>query len=64
MKNLTVKQIREMFWNQHPQFKSEYRKTYSQNDYKTDIRVSFTEFTWYLYQNKQITEKQLNNVTL
>ncbi len=64
MKNLTKKQIREMFWNEHPQFKNDYRKTYKQNDYTTDIRVSFTDFTWNLYQNGIITEKQLNDTTL
>lgn len=64
MKNLTKKQIREMFWYEHPQFKNDFRKTYKQNDYKTDIRVSFTDFTWNLYKNGIITEKQLNNTTL
>ena len=64
MKNLTKKQIREMFWNEHSQFKNDFRKTYNQNDYPTDIRVSFTDFTWHLYQNGLITEKQLNNTTL
>jgi len=64
MKNLTKKQIREMFWNEHPQFKNDFRKTYKQNDYTTDIRVSFTDFTWNLYQNGKITQKQLDNTSL
>jgi hypothetical protein len=64
MKNLTKKQIREKFWYDHPQFKNDFRKTYKQNDYTTDIRVSFTDFTWNLYQNGIITEKQLNDTTL
>lgn len=64
MKKLTVKQIRDMFWDSHPQFKSEYRKTYKQNDYKTDIRCAFNDFTDYLHKNNQITDKQVNNTTL
>jgi hypothetical protein len=64
MKKLTFKQIRLLFWESHPQFKKDYRVKKSQNDYKTDIRVSFTDFMYHLYQNEQITEKQYSKITI
>lgn len=63
-KKLTFAQIRNMFWNDHPQFKSEFRTRKTQNDYYTDIRVSFTDYIYMLYENGIITEKQYNNITL
>ena len=63
-KKLTFAQIRRMFWNDHPQFKSEFRTRKTQNDYYTDIRVCFTDYIYMLYKNEIITEKQYNNITL
>ena len=60
----TFKEIRASFWDAHPQFKTEYRKTYTQNQYRTDIRCAFVEWTDHLCRIGEITEKQCNKVTL
>jgi hypothetical protein len=36
--------LRKAFWKQHPHFSSEYRSTYKQNDYRTDIRIQWCDF--------------------
>ena len=58
----TQKQIRDMFWQNNPQFKRK-GKT-KQNDYPADIRVSFCDFVDYLRRDGQITEKMADKVTL
>jgi hypothetical protein len=63
-KKLTFPQIRKMFWNDNPQFKNEYRKTYKQNQYNTDIRCTFVDFLDYLYKDGHITKNQANKCTL
>ena len=60
----TFKEVRASFWNAHPQFKSEYRKTYTQNQYRVDIRCAWVEWLDHLLKSNQITEKQCNRVTL
>ncbi len=60
----TVSQVRNAFWEAHPQFKSQYRKTYRQNQYNTDIRCAFVDFVDYLQKDNQITEKLAYRVTL
>lgn len=60
----TVSQVRKAFWNNHPQFKSQYRKTYKQNDYCCDIRCAFVDFVDYLQKDNQISENLANRVTL
>ena len=60
----TQKQVRNAFWNAHPQFTSERRSRKTQNDYYTDIRVSFTDFVDYLCKDGQISEALAHKVTL
>jgi len=60
----TQSQVRKLFWESFPQFKSEFRTRKRQNDYSTDVRCAFVDFTDYLCKNGQITEKQANNYTL
>jgi len=60
----TIKEVRDLFWAQHPEFQSEYRKTYRQNDYRTDVRVAFTDFVDSLHREGMITEKLADRVTL
>jgi hypothetical protein len=60
----TITQIRQSFWEVHPEFKSEYRKTWRQNQYKTDIRCAFVDFVDYLKRNNSITEKLGSRATL
>ena len=60
----TVSQVRKAFWDNHPQFKSQYRKTYRQNQYHTDIRCAFVDFVDYLQIDGIISENLADRVTL
>lgn len=60
----TVSQVRTTFWEAHPQFKNQYRKTYKQNQYHCDIRCAFVDFVDYLQKDGIITENLANRVTL
>ena len=60
----TFKEVRQSFWDSHPQFKDEYRKTYRQNQYRTDIRVSFVDYVDHLMRDGIITEKIAQRITL
>lgn len=60
----TFKEVRESFWENHPQFKKDFRVNKRQNDYHTDIRVSFTDYIDCLLKDGKITEKIADNITL
>lgn len=60
----TQKEVRSAFWESFPEFRSEYRKTYRQNQYRTDIRVSFVDFVDSLQRSGQISESLAQRVTL
>lgn len=60
----TISAVRAAFWNVHPQFSSEYRKTYRQNDYNATIRSAFVDFVDHLQKDGQISEKLAYRVTL
>lgn len=60
----TQKEVRVSFWENHPQFKKDYRKTKRQNDYYTDIRCCFVDYVDYLVKDGIISEKLGNRVTL
>jgi hypothetical protein len=60
----TQKQVRESFWQAHPQFINERRSRKTQNDYRTDIRVSFTDHVDHLMKDGQISESLAYKVTL
>lgn len=60
----TIKGVRDAFWEAHPEYKAEYRKTYRQNDYRVDIRCAFVEYVDVLCRNNQITDKLADRVTL
>ena len=60
----TFKEIRLAFWESHPQFKREYKKTYKQNQYRTDIRVLFCGYIDYLQKDGVISESVANRITL
>ena len=63
-RKLTFAQIRELFWNENPQFKGEYNKKYKQKDYNATIRVSFINFIEMLRESNIITESQANRIIL
>ena len=60
----TFEEIRELFWEMHPEFQDEFEVWKDQNDYPADIRCAFVDFVEYLRADNQITEDQSNNVTL
>ncbi len=60
----TITEIRKAFWEYHPKYKHNYRKTWRQNRYPTDIRVLFIDYVDFLAKNGDITEKLARRVTL
>lgn len=62
MKNQT--EVRKLFWDSFPEFKPEFRTKKRQNDYRTDIRVSFVDFVDSLRRDGAISEKLAYRVTL
>lgn len=60
----TQAQVRAAFWEQHPEFKSEYRKTYRQNQYNATIRTAFVNWVDFLMKDGIISESLSNRVTL
>jgi hypothetical protein len=63
---MTLKELRKMFWSEvaTPEMKSEHRVRKTQNDYSTDIRCAWVDFTDYACKSGMITEKQYNRATL
>lgn len=39
----TIEEVRESFWNDHPEFRKHYRKTCRQNRYTNTIRIGLRE---------------------
>jgi len=60
----TQTEIRNSFWESYPEFKTERRSKKRQNDYKTDIRVSFVDYVDSLQKSGVITEKLAFRATL
>lgn len=65
MKNcMTFKDVRNMFFETYPMFKSERENRKKQNDFSCDCRCAFVDFTDYLYRNNMISEAQRSKITL
>jgi hypothetical protein len=64
----TQKQIRTSFWaiikETMPEYLKEYKASKRQNEYFTDIRVSFTNYIDMLAKDGTISEKLAHKVTL
>jgi len=60
----TLSALRVSFWENHPQFASDFRVKKRQNDYKCDIRCSWVDYVDSLSQDGIISEKLRNNATL
>lgn len=60
----SIAQIRQAFWEAHPEFKNEYRTRKRQNDYKTDIRCAFVDWLDSIHKDGQISDKLANTATL
>lgn len=64
MKGLTFKQVRDLFFEEYPEFRSERRARKSQNDYSCNCRCTFVDFVDYLLKSGEISEKTADNITL
>lgn len=64
MTKMTFKQIRDMFFDEFPQFKNERKYRKRQADFSTDCRMYFLDYVEGLYRSGMITESQRSNITL
>lgn len=64
----TQTQVRNAFWDYlnevAPDLAKDRRARKTQNDYQTDIRVSFVDYVDHLRRDGQISESLANRVTL
>lgn len=64
----TQKQIRESFWQAHPEHEQHARKwqikTAPQNRHNADTRQAFCDYVEHLARNGEITEALANRATL
>ena len=58
----TKQQVRDQFWLDHPEFKEIYGM--KQNNYPTDVRVTFVDYVDYLERSGIISINLANTVTL
>ena len=61
---MTFKQVRDLFFENFPEFQSERRVRKHQNEYSCDCRCAFCDFTDSLHKDGQITDKQAFKITL
>ena len=61
---ISQKKVRELFWDAHPEFKSEYRANKRQNEYHCDIRCAFVDYVDYLAKSGEISWELAERVTL
>ena len=62
MKKLNQSQLRAAVWQAFPQFQR--RRGATQNDYKTDIRVTWCDFIEAARSNGEITDRVAERATL
>lgn len=60
----TISQVRESFWNEHPEYSKHYRKTYRQNQYNATIRTAWGCYVDMLASSGLISEKLAKRATL
>ena len=63
-KAMTFKQVRDLFFENFPEFQSERRVRKHQNEYSCDCRCAFCDFVDSLHKDGQITDKQADKITL
>ena len=63
---MTLEELREMFWSEiaTPEMRAEYSAHKTQNDYSTDIRCAWVDFTDWACKSGMITQKQCDDATL
>ena len=60
----TITEIRNAFWDNHPEFKHMYKKFKRQNDYDATVRTCFVMYVDHLMKNNQISKQLANRATL
>lgn len=60
----TAKQVRDLFWMQHPEFQSEFSPKKRQKDYRADIRIAFVDFIERLSRDGIISVSLSEKITL
>ena len=57
---MTIKELRKMFWAEvaTDEMRKEYRSRKTQNDYSTDVRCAWVDFTDHAVKSGWITQKQ------
>lgn len=61
---MTFKEVRNLFFAEHPEFTHERRARKSQSEYSTTCRCYFCDFVEFLRRDGQITDKQAGRLTL
>ena len=61
---MTFKQVRDLFFENFPEFQSERRVRKHQNEYSCDCRCAFCNCADSLHKDGQITDKQADKITL
>ena len=64
MKGLNYKQVRNLFFEEFPEYRSERRARKSHYDYSCDCRCAFVYFVDCLLKSGEISERTANNITL
>ena len=64
MEGLNYKQVRDLFFEEFPEYRSERRARKSQNDYSCDCRCAFIDFIDYLHKSGEISDRTAENITL
>lgn len=64
MRKYTFKQIRDMFFEWHPQYKNERRYRKPQKEYSTNCRCAFGDFVDSIHKDGMITDWQRFWITL
>lgn len=60
----TVTELRNSFWDAHPDFKNQFRKSWKHNQYSATIRSTFADYKSMLLKDGTITISLYNRATL
>lgn len=60
----TQNEVRRAFWEENPEFKSEYKRSYKQNQYNATIRSAFVMWVDFIHKDGRISDKLADRVTL
>jgi hypothetical protein len=61
---LTFKQIRDRFFELSPEYQKERRAGKTHNEFSTDVRCDFNQYTENLHRSGIISTQQSENITL